>query len=63
MLVLDLDKTLLHATTENEKIGPNPLDPDVATFTLPGSTLVYFAKLRQFKKSMKFKFSISKNHK
>jgi len=26
LLVLDLDKTLLHATTDAEKLTPNPVD-------------------------------------
>jgi hypothetical protein len=29
LLVLDLDKTLVHATTDTEKLTPNPLDKGV----------------------------------
>lgn len=54
-LILDLDQTVVHATWDptvgewmnDENNANHPATKDIRKFTLPGSSLVYYIKLRQ----------------
>ena len=57
-LILDLDQTVVHATWDptvgewmkDENNANHPATKDIRKFTLPGSNLMYYIKLRQVSK-------------